>query len=119
LLRKGSQPFETNVAALTFAAKHSRDKGLDLFKSNNFEGEPRTWKLENLVASAAIGGDRGILSAQTKARAQTLILTRQRIHAGRMLSLYPGGPLTCVLRKRETQRRRLKSWCVVCWTGCG
>jgi hypothetical protein len=78
--------------ALTFAAKHSRDKGLDLFKSNNFDGEPKTWKLEQLVASATLGGDRGILNAQSKARAEALIQTRQRIHAGRMLSLYPGGP---------------------------
>ena len=78
--------------ALTFAAKHSRDKGLDLFKSNNFDGEPKTWRLEHLVASAALGGDRRILNAQSKARAEALILTRQRIHAGRMLSLYPAGP---------------------------
>ena len=78
--------------ALTFAAKHSREKGLDQFGSNNFDGEPKSWKLEHLVTSAATGGDRAILNAQSKARAEALLLTRQRIHAGRMLSMYPGGP---------------------------
>ena len=78
--------------ALTFAAKHSREKGLDLFGSNNFDGDPKSWKLEHLLASAAMGGDRAILNAQSKARAEALLLTRQRIHAGRMLSMYPGGP---------------------------
>ena len=78
--------------ALTFAAKHAREKGLDQFKSNQFEGEPKTWRLEHLVASAAMGGDRAILNAQSKARAEALLATRQRIHAGRVLSIYPSGP---------------------------
>jgi site-specific recombinase XerD len=46
----------------------------------------------DLVASAASGGPDAVLDLQTKARAETLIGTRQRIHAGRMLSDYPSGP---------------------------
>ena len=44
------------------------------------------------MTSAAPGGPAAILDLQTKARAETLIRTRQRIHAGRMLSDYPAGP---------------------------
>ncbi len=44
------------------------------------------------MRSAASGGSEAIFSPQVKARAETLIRTRQRIHAGRMLSEHPGGP---------------------------
>jgi len=76
--------------ALTFIVKHARAKGL--FQSKDYDREPRTWKIDDLVASAASGGPSAILDASTRARADTLIRTRQRIHAGRMLSEYPAGP---------------------------
>jgi hypothetical protein len=44
------------------------------------------------VRSAAAGGDSAILDASAQRRADGLIRNRQRIHAGRMLSDYPGGP---------------------------
>jgi hypothetical protein len=76
--------------ALTFIVKHARESGQ--FQSKGYEGDPRTWKIEQLVASAASGGPSAILDLQVKTRAEMLVRTRQRIHAGRMLSEYPGGP---------------------------
>jgi hypothetical protein len=98
---KLSNPSSTPVAAavlaaalvegaLTFIVKHARANGQ--FQSKDYEKDPRGWKIEDLVASAASGGPTAVLDLQTKARAETLIRTRQRIHAGRMLSEYPGGP---------------------------
>ncbi len=75
--------------ALTFVVKHARKFGA--FQSSDFDRDPRTWKIEDLVRSAAPGGDSAILDLQTKNRAETLIQTRQRIHAGRMLSDFPAG----------------------------
>ncbi len=76
--------------ALTFIVNHARKRGL--FQSKDYEKDPRTWKIDDLLASAASGGPSAILDLQVKARAETLIRTRQRIHAGRMLSEFPGGP---------------------------
>jgi hypothetical protein len=76
--------------ALTFIVKHARANGQ--FQSKDYERDPRTWKIDELVASAASGGPTAILDLQSKARAETIIRTRQRIHAGRMLSDYPAGP---------------------------
>jgi hypothetical protein len=97
LSNSGSTPVAVAVlaaalveGALTFIVKHARANGH--FQSKDYENNPRSWKLENLVSSAASGGPAAILDLQTKARAETLIRTRQRIHAGRMLSDYPTGP---------------------------
>jgi hypothetical protein len=78
--------------ALTFVVKHARSSGLGVFQSTDFDREPRTWKIDDLVSSAARGGSSAILDSQTKNRAETLIRARQRIHAGRMLSDFPSGP---------------------------
>jgi hypothetical protein len=75
--------------ALTFVVKHARELGA--FRSPDFDKDARTWQIENLVGSAASGGDSAVLDLQTKARAESLIRTRQRIHAGRMLSEFPAG----------------------------
>lgn len=72
--------------------KHARESGLGVFQSKDFDREPRTWKIDDLVSSAATGSTTAILDLQTKNRAETLIRNRQRIHAGRMLSEFPGGP---------------------------
>ena len=77
---------------LTFVVRHAREKDLTVFRSSDFRGDPKSWKIENLVASAASGGDGAILDAQARARADHLIRTRQRIHAGRMLTDFPSGP---------------------------
>jgi hypothetical protein len=77
--------------ALTFVVKHARKLGLGVFLSKDFDRDPRTWKIDDLVASAASGSGAAILDVQTKNRAETLIRTRQRIHAGRMLSDFPSG----------------------------
>jgi hypothetical protein len=75
---------------LTFIVNHARKRGY--FQSPDYEKDPQKWKIDKLVASAASGGPEAILSLQVKARAESLIGSRQRIHAGRMLSDYPGGP---------------------------
>jgi hypothetical protein len=88
--------------ALTFVVSHGR--GLGVFGSTDFAGEPRTWRIEKLVASAAHNG--AILDFQTKNRADGLIGTRQRIHAGRMLSAYPKGVPVPDLRPEEAREAK-------------
>ncbi|MBV9859507.1 MAG: hypothetical protein JO038_05325 [Alphaproteobacteria bacterium] len=77
--------------ALTFVVKHAQTLGLAVFGSSDFTRDPRTWKIDDLVASAARGSEAAILDSQTKNRADGLVHTRQRIHAGRMLSEFPKG----------------------------
>lgn len=79
-------------ASLTFVVKHARSLGLGVFKSKDFDGEPRSWKIDDLIKSAATGGESAVIDSSTKVRAEELCRTRQRIHAGRMLSDYPSGP---------------------------
>lgn len=76
---------------LAFVVKHARSKHVGPFGSKDFEREPRFWKIEELVGSAAAGGASSILDPATRSRAENLIRTRQRIHAGRMLQDYPAG----------------------------
>jgi hypothetical protein len=78
-------------AALTFVVRHARKLGLGVLASKDFEGNPRTWKIDDLVASASRGGDTSILDVSTRQRAESLIQARQRIHAGRMLADFPTG----------------------------
>jgi hypothetical protein len=78
--------------ALTFVVAHARELGLGVLGSKTFEGKPSTWSINDLVASAAAGGDSAILDPALRHRADELIRARQRIHAGRMLSEFPGGP---------------------------
>lgn len=88
--------------ALTFVVSHGR--GLGVFGSSDFAGEPRTWRIEKLVAGAAHNG--AILDFQTKNRADGLIQTRQRIHPGRMLSAYPKGLPVPDLRPEEAREAK-------------
>jgi hypothetical protein len=78
--------------ALTFVVQHARSRNLPPFRSDDFKGEPRSWRLDKLIASAASGGEAAILDQPTRLRAEGLNQTRQRIHAGRMLSDFPNGP---------------------------
>lgn len=87
--------------ALTFVARYARSVGLSVFQSSDFSGEPHTWKLEKLVGSAAAGGAGAIFDHPTKMRAEGLVRTRQRIHAGRMLNDFPSGPID--LRPEEAR----------------
>ncbi len=103
--------------ALTFVVRHARDRGLGVFGSTTFGNDSRTWKIDELVASAARGGDTAILDAQTKNRADGLVTMRQRIHAGRMLSEFPRGvPDLRPEEARESQAvaaqvvRRILDW---------
>ena len=101
-LRRGdaqSSPVSVSVlaaalveGALTFVVKHARELGLGVLGSKSFDDNPRTWRIDDLVSSASAGKDSAILDASTRQRADRLILVRQRIHAGRMLSEFPGGP---------------------------
>lgn len=77
--------------ALAFVVKHAKSCKLGVFGSTTFDDSPTRWKIDDLVASAARGGDAAILDADAKTRADMLIRTRQRIHAGRMLAEFATG----------------------------
>jgi hypothetical protein len=77
---------------LTFIVRHARKLGLGVMGSKNFEGDQRTWKIDDLVSSAAAGRETAILDEPSRILTTKLIANRQRIHAGRMLSEFPGGP---------------------------
>jgi hypothetical protein len=78
--------------SLTFTVKHGRSLNVGLFGSTDFDAKPHKWKIENLVKSAASsGGPLAILDEHSRHRADELIRTRQRIHAGRMLDDHPTG----------------------------
>jgi hypothetical protein len=77
--------------ALTFVVKHARNRGLAVFRSSDFDRDPRTWKIDELIGSAASGSNDAILDDAARGRAKRLVETRQRIHAGRMLSDFPAG----------------------------
>lgn len=76
---------------LTFVVRHARSLKLGVFASKDFEREPRSWKIDDLVRSAAAGGPSAVLDEGTRHRADLLIKVRQRIHAGRMLCDFPQG----------------------------
>lgn len=76
--------------ALTFVAAYARSLGLGLFGSKDFDRSPSTWKITDLIPGAA-GGSDPILDDRTRQRALDLTVTRQRIHAGGLLALYPSG----------------------------
>lgn len=78
--------------ALTFIVKHARALSLGPMGSKSFEGNSTTWRFDDLVSSAASGKESAILDNATQLRASILGRSRQRIHAGRMLSEFPGGP---------------------------
>ncbi len=90
--------------ALTFVVKHAQSKGLQTMGSKTFQEDPRRWKIDDLVESAAKGNESAILNAATRSRAESLIRLRQRIHAGRMLSEHPGGAPD--LRPEEAREAR-------------
>jgi hypothetical protein len=79
--------------ALTFVVKHARALGLGPMGSKSFDGTSSTsWRIDDLISSAASGKDNAILDNATHQRANNLIRSRQRIHAGRMLLDFPSGP---------------------------
>jgi hypothetical protein len=78
--------------------------GLEVLASKSFDEAPRAWRIDDLVNSASRGRDSAILNGLVKARANRLIVLRQRIHAGRMLSDFPNGPTD--LRPEEAREAR-------------
>ena len=90
--------------SLAFVVSHARKLGLGVMGSKTFNENPTRWRIDDLVSSASVGGDSAILDAQTRLRADGLISTRQRIHAGRMLADFPGGPAD--LRPEEAREAR-------------
>ncbi len=77
--------------ALAFVVRHAQNNQLGTLASKDFLQDPRSWKVRELVKSAASGGGAAILDIPSRHRADALIVTRQRIHAGGMLSEYPSG----------------------------
>ena len=78
--------------ALAFVVRHARDTGLGPMGSSDFGKSSTSWAIKDLINSAASGGAAAILDNNAKARTETLVRTRQRIHAGRMLADFPAGP---------------------------
>ncbi|HXE26991.1 MAG TPA: hypothetical protein VN656_00685 [Stellaceae bacterium] len=88
-------------AVLTLAAAYAREHKLPDFATNELAGDPKGWTLEKLLKAAA--HNNAVLDSQTKNRADGLILTRQRIHAGRLLSTQPKGLPIPDLRPEEAR----------------
>jgi hypothetical protein len=78
--------------ALSFVVRHARDLNLGVFRSSDFDGSPKQWRIDKLIKSASGGGETAVLDNGTRTRAELLVRARQRIHAGRMLSEYRGAP---------------------------
>lgn len=77
--------------ALSFVVKHGRSLNLGVFASTDFDKSSSSWQLRDLVRSAAFNKETPILDRVTVQRAESLIQSRQRIHAGRMLADFPNG----------------------------
>jgi hypothetical protein len=91
--------------ALTFVVRFARERNVGPFRTSDFDKDPRSWKIDDLVKSATTGGEHAVFDSVIKARVDTIIRNRQRIHAGRMLSEYPRG----VPELRPEQARDAKS----------
>lgn len=102
---------------LTFVVKHARSLNLGVMGSKTFDGKPSSWRIDDLVTSAAAGRDSAILDLSMRHRANVLIRARQRIHAGRMLSDFPAGPPD--LRPEEARDAKITAEqvvrCVLDW----
>jgi hypothetical protein len=72
--------------SLTFIVERARSEGRAPFQSRDFERSPRTWKIDDLVESAARGGPEAVLDDTARRRAESLVISRQRIHAGRLIA---------------------------------
>jgi hypothetical protein len=97
--------------ALSFVVKHARSRKLGPFLSTDFDKDPRTWKIDDLVNSAAAGRDAAIFDAAIKTRVEALVRSRQRIHAGRMLSEFPN--VVPDLRPEEAREAKIVTELVV------
>ena len=91
--------------ALTFIVRHALSLNNGTFTSSDWRKEPNTWKVDDLLKAASGGGSDAVLDQPSKLRAEALIRTRQRIHAGRMLVDHPTGVPD--LRPEEARDARL------------
>lgn len=91
--------------ALTFIVRHAHSLNNGMFASKDWEREPNTWKIDDLLKAASGGGPDAILDQSSKLRAEALIRVRQRIHAGRMLTDHSNGVQD--LRPEEARDARL------------
>jgi hypothetical protein len=62
--------------ALTFVVKYARTKQIGPFGSSNFERGPHTWRIDDLVSSAASGGPLGILDRATRSERTAELVVR-------------------------------------------
>ena len=97
--------------ALAFVVKHARATRLGPMGSADFGKAPTSWAIKDLINSAATGGAAAILDNNARNRTETLVRTRQRIHAGRMLADLPAGPED--LRPEEARDARQTAELVV------
>ncbi|MDE2163157.1 MAG: hypothetical protein KGJ53_08345 [Alphaproteobacteria bacterium] len=90
--------------ALTLAAAYARQSNFQDFATNELAADPKSWTLERLLKAAA--HNNAVVNAQTKTRVEGLILTRQRIHAGRLLSSLPKSISVPDLRPEEAREAK-------------
>jgi hypothetical protein len=99
--------------ALTFIAKHAQNLKLGVMGSKDFDRDPTTWKIDDLVKSAAAGQESAILDESSRRRTEALIRARNRIRAGRMLSDFPSGVVPDLRPEEATADlvvRRVLDW---------
>lgn len=106
-------------AALIFVVARAQKANVGPLLSATFRSDPPTqWKFEDLIKSAAAGGQHAILDQRTRERAERLNKSRQRIHVGRLMHENPKGPIPDIRPEevrdaRETLDAVLR--CIVDW----
>jgi hypothetical protein len=103
--------------ALAFVVRHALKQSLGLFGSTDFAKDPKSWRIDDLVASAARGGDSAVLD--------TLSRTRWTASFERGNASTPSGcfqNIQLVLcrtfgRKKPAKRASPSRWCAPCCTG--
>lgn len=93
-------------AALIFIMKRARDLSLGTLAISALSGDdPKRWSINDLIKGAAAGGADAVFDQKTRDMADVLTRTRQRIHAGRLMSDHPVGPIPD-LRPEEARDAR-------------
>lgn len=89
--------------ALGALAYNAVTLGLTL-KTERLNNDPKNWKFQDLIKVACTGNP-ALVDDRLRASLADLNQTRQRIHAGRLLSEHPEGPIPD-LRPEEVERGR-------------
>jgi hypothetical protein len=103
--------------ALTFVVRHARKTGLAVFRSNDFDGEPRTWKIDELVRSASTGGPQPYLIAKLRIARKFSFEPDSAFTRGECYRNFREGRRTFGRKKRATRKAPPIRSCVAYSTG--